>query len=99
MKRSLKRISEMENYLDECIEFNAELSLQLEELDEAKERFEELFRYYGSEDWYKDREEELPEGMKAGVLSEDLVYEEIAKLRENAIHMLESATDILKNRL
>ena len=76
MKANLKRIEKMEAYLDECTRLNAELSLQLEKLEEAKKGLSELF-----------------------FLSEDLIYDEIIKLRENAFEMLESATDILKNRI
>ena len=99
MKANLKRIEKMEAYLDECTRLNAELSLQLEKLEEAKKGLSELFAYYGSKKWYADREGELPQGFKAGVLSKDLIYDEIIKLRENAFEMLESATDILKNRI
>ena len=99
MKANLKRIEKMEAYLEECTRLNTELSLQLEKLEEAKKGLSELFSYYGSKKWYADREGELPQGFKAGVLSEDLIYDEIIKLRENAFEMLESATDILKNRI
>ena len=51
---------------------------------------------YGSEDWYADRDMELPEGVKAGVLSEDSVYDAITDLRDAAFQMLELGTDILK---
>ena len=59
----------------------------------------ELFKYYGSEAWYEDREGKVPEGVKAGVLSEDLVYDAITNVRDTSFHMLELATDILKNRI
>ena len=99
MEKTIKRIEEMESCLNECKQINAELALTLERLEEAKENMTKLFRYYGSEEWYEDRESELPQGIKAGVLAEDLVYDEIIKLRDNAFTMLESATDILKNRI
>jgi hypothetical protein len=99
MDKTLKRVEEMESCLDECTQINAELSLMLQKLEEAKEDMTKLFRYYGSEEWYEDRDSDLPAGTKAGVLSEDLVYDEIIKLRDNAFTMLESATDILKNRI
>ena len=37
--------------------------------------------------------------LKAGVLSEDLVYDEIVDARDASFRMLELATDILKNRI
>ena len=83
----------------ECTAAAGELSAQLERMDALKERMGRLFRYYGSEEWFADREAELPEGTKAGVLSEDAVYDAITALRDTAFHMLELATDILKNRI
>ena len=95
----LKRVSEMEDIRVECTVAAGELSAQLERMDALKERMGRLLRYYGSEEWFADREAELPEGTKAGVLSEDLVYDEILSLRDTAIHMLELATDLLKNHI
>ncbi len=95
----LNRIAEMEALLDECGAANADLAAQLAKTDALRDKMIRLFSYYGSEEWYADREAELPAGMKAGVLSEDLVYDEICSLRDSAFHMLELAADILKNRL
>lgn len=99
MKKNIERIEKMEAHLDELKALNAELALQIEKVNEARQNMMDLFSYYGSEQWYEDRELELPEGTKAGVLSEDLVYDEITDLRDNAFAMLETATDILKNRI
>ena len=95
----LNRIAEMEALLDECGKANAELSAQLAKTDALRDKTIRLFSYYGSPEWYADREAELPAGMKAGVLSEDLVYDEITEARDAAFHMLELATDILKDRI
>ena len=99
MKKNIERIEKMEAHLDELKALNAELALQIEKVNEARQNMMDLFSYYGSEQWYEDRELELPEGTKAGVLSEDLVYGQITDLRDNAFAMLETATDILKNRI
>ena len=96
---NIERVKKMEAILDECREATKALDTQLERMDALRPGMMALFRYYGSEEWYQDREGELPEGVKAGVLSEDLVYDEITAVRDAAIHMLELATDILKNRL
>ena len=98
-RNRLARVTEMEALLDETARLNADLADRLEALDAARTGMKTLFRYYGSATWHRDREHELPEGAKAGVLSEDLVYDEIVSLRENAIRMLELATDVLKNVL
>ena len=99
MKKNIERIEKMEAHLEELKALNAELALQIEKVNEARQNMMDLFAYYGSEQWYEDRDLELPEGTKAGVLSEDLVYDQITDLRDNAFEMLETATDILKNRI
>ena len=86
----LERISAMESRLDACHDATGALVRELDRMDALKD---------GSETWHRDREAKLPEGTKAGVLSEDLVYDEITAVREAAIHMLELATDILKHRI
>ena len=95
----IQRIRQMEEYLKECTAATAELKTQLDRMELLKDPMTELFAYYGSEAWFEDREGELPENASAGVLSEDLVYDEITELRDAAFQMLELAADILKNRL
>ncbi len=99
MTADINRITKMERYLEECRAAIDQLAVQLEKMDEVREPMRELFRYYGSEEWYADREAELPVDMSAGVLSEDLVYDAVEDLRDVAFHMLEQATDILKERI
>lgn len=99
MPTDINRIEEMERILDECNEATAELARSLRRMDNLRDPMIRLFQYYGSLEWYADREGELPDGVRAGVLSEDLPYNVIAEVREAAIHMLEQATDILKNRI
>ena len=95
----IQRITQMEGYLKECTAATAELTAQLDRMEALKEPMTALFAYYGSEAWFDDREGELPEDVGAGVLSEDLVYDEITDLRDAAFRMLELAADILKNRI
>ncbi|MBO5556699.1 MAG: DUF4298 domain-containing protein [Oscillospiraceae bacterium] len=95
----LRRVREMESLLDGTTRLSADLSQQLDALDAARAGMTALFDYYGSKDWFEDRECPLPEGVKAGVLSEDLVYDQIMELRESCFRMLELASDILKNVL
>ena len=96
---TVNRIREMEGIANDTARLNAALSGQLDMLDAAREKMKKLFQYYGSEAWYRDRETDLPEGIKAGVLSEDLIYDEITALRDSAFRMLGLATDLLKNVL
>ena len=95
----IRRINEMEAILDECRMALNDLEQSLDSLDEVKEKMGRLFAYYGSAEWYEDRELELPPEVKAGVLSEDLIYDEITDARDASLRMLELATDILKNRI
>ena len=93
------RISAMEKDLNAVAEATDALAEQLRRMEELKEPMTRLFSYYGSGEWYEDREGELPPGIPAGVLSEDLVYDQIEAVRDAAFRMLELAADILKNRI
>ena len=95
----ISRISEMEAYLNECTAAAADLSAQLDRMEALRDHMTRLCAYYGSEAWHEDRDGELPEGISAGVLSEDLVYDQITEVRDAAFRMLELAADILKNRI
>ena len=96
---AIHRITEMEDALRICTAATAELTNQLDRMEALREPMTRLFAYYGSETWYEDRELDLPAGIAAGVLSEDLVYDQITAVRDAAIQMLELTADILKNRL
>ena len=95
----IKRITEMEGYLNECTAATKALTEQLDRMDGLHDHMTRLFNYYGSDVWYEDREGDLPNDTPAGVLSEDLVYDQITDIRDAAFQMLELATDILKNRI
>ena len=95
----IKRISEMEERLNRCAAAVKALGESMDRLDEVMDEFSEVSDYYGSEEWYDDREGDVPENVKAGVLSEDLPYDMIMDVRDAAFRMLEMATDILKNRM
>ena len=93
----LQRITEMQFNLGEINAAVADMKDQIDRLQSLRERTKALCSYYGSEDWYKDREDELPPGMKAGILSEDAIYDSITELRSSAFTMLELGTEILKD--
>ena len=101
----IERINEMESILDECVEAVEELQASLEYVERLQEKMEKLFEYYGSKEWYEDREAydavdaEDQADIKAGVLSEDSVYDLITDVRDESFHMIELGTDILKNRI
>ena len=91
------RIKQMDTCLNEITQATESLQEQAERVKLCREQAKKLYAYYGSEDWYRDREGELPEGTRAGVLSEDAVYDSITALRDMAFEMLETGTDVLKN--
>ena len=95
----ISRIGEMEAYLNECTSAIASLTAELDRMEALRDHMTRLFDYYGSEAWYEDRDGEIPEGVRAGVLSEDLVYDQITSVRDAAFRMLTLAVDILKNRI
>ncbi len=95
----IKRIKEMESRLDECTAATADLDAQLGRMEALRDDMISLFDYYGSSEWYEDREGEVPKDVAAGVLSEDLVYDQIMAARDAAFRMLDLASDILKNRI
>ena len=94
--KELERISRMETYLDEVTALTTKLKEQLDAMKAAESHAKALFQYYGSEDWHADRDLTLPESFKAGVLSEDSVYDAITDLRDAAFDMLVLGTNILK---
>ena len=63
----LQRIKEMEERLNRCTAARADLDRQLGRMEELREDMIRLFAYYGSEDWYEDREGEIPKDVPAGV--------------------------------
>ena len=96
MTADIARIKEMESILDECSETIASLRDEVDKMRSFRDSMTKLFDYYGSEEWYEDREGEIPEDVKAGVLSEDLVYDTITEERDASFDMIELGTDILK---
>ncbi len=96
---SLARIAKMEACLNETADQTARLQEQLDALRALKCRTQELFAYYGSEEWHQDRDADLPAGFRAGVLSEDSVYDAITDLRSAAFGMLKLGTEILEEWL
>ena len=95
----IDRITEMENNLNACVEATEKLNKELGRMEALRGQMTDLFRYYGSEEWYEDRDGGIPKGVPAGVLSEDAVYDQITEVRDAAFRMLELAADILKNRI
>ena len=96
------RITKMEFNLHEIEAATKDLQEALDRLKLYRKQAKDLYSYYGSEAWHKDREEhsaavdKKEDVPKAGVLSEDLIYDSITELRDTAFTMLELGTEILK---
>ncbi len=76
----IERIKTNENRLKKCNKTLLELEEIVVALKETKKEYKALNKYYGSKNWFKDKEA-LEEGkipkIKAGVLSEDAVWDMI----------------------
>ena len=98
----IERIQAMEAILDEAGDAVEALANALEDYAAMQARLRKLSAYYGGEHWYADLDADtqgkLPDDLKRGVLSEDLVYDVLTGNRDNAIRMLELATEILKDQ-
>ena len=98
--KQVERIKKMEDILDRGTDFLNKMGKMLEDYKELQKDIVLLDKYYGSEDWYKDREDYdnkiIDNKVKAGVLAEDLVYDLLINNHEIAISMLELGTSIMK---
>ena len=91
-KLSENRIEANEEKLDCLLNITQRLELDLNELERNQNKLKELNDYYGSEDWFKDLEGNH-NGVKAGVLSEDAVW----NLNEKIIDLINQIEDIKDN--
>jgi hypothetical protein len=72
------RIEENEKRLDTLNEIVLSLDKHLDDFEDVIHEYYTLNEYYGSEDWLKDKEDFESgkiKNVKAGVLSEDAVYD------------------------
>ena len=77
------RITTNEKRLDNINETIIELNKALEKLEKNNKELEQLKKYYGSKNWFKDKEsleKEKIKKIKAGVLSEDAVWNTLDEL-------------------
>ena len=97
----IARITEMEKTFDAATEALNTFETQLTAFEEAQPTISTLAAYYGSIDWFEDRDAdeagELPFDLKRGVLGEDLPYDLLLDYHDIAVRMLELATRALKD--
>ena len=94
------RIAQMEAAMEVALGANQRLSQAIEGQREALEQLQALSDYYGSPEWYEDREAdergELPEDLMRAVLGEDLVYDLLTDAHETALSAIEVAAAELR---
>lgn len=82
----IERIEYMEAILNKGSAAVGALRQALEDYTQLAEKLNQLFDYYGSEQWFSDLEADnaglLPEDLCRGVLSEDAVYDLISENTE-----------------
>lgn len=100
IEERIERIKEMEEAFDQAVEALDDLEEALDDFEEEIPNIHEVIDYYGSDEWFEDRDAdeagELPEDLKRGVLGEDLPYDALVAYHDIAIRMLEIATRALK---
>ena len=95
-----ERIEKMEKILSNSSKLLEELEAILDKLEKDSKNYDELIKYYYSNNWVKDKEDFekdlISDVESAHVLTEDGIYDMMTSSSGTAIHMLELATKILK---
>lgn len=97
----IDRINKYEHILNNSNKIINNLEKTINDLNNIQSDIKSLNDYYGSNEWYKDIDDDklglLPKDINKGILSEDAIYNLLISNKEIAIEMLETATNILKN--
>ena len=81
----IKRIEDNEKILDNVSDVIKNLEISLDEFEKIEDDLTKLNNYYGSKNWFKDKEmleKRKIKNIKAGVLSEDAVWNLLEKRNE-----------------
>ena len=95
----IEKLTDLETKLNNSNKIIKELEKQLNQLKKIQKDINELNKYYGSKEWYKDLEDYEKNKLKninVGILSEDAIYDLINKNKELGIILLEIGTKIIK---
>ena len=96
----IERIARMEKAFADAAVAILGFEQDLSDFENAQETIAALARYYGSEEWFADRDAdeagELPADLERGVLGEDLTYDLLVSYRDLALRMLKAATRALE---
>ncbi|MGT2800086.1 DUF4298 domain-containing protein [Streptococcus marmotae] len=89
----IKKIQEMEEILNQAETVLTNLEQSLEAFEQFHPTLSSLFSYYESKEWMRhyqmDEAGQFPKNMARGVLSEDAVYNTIARYHELMKNMKE----------
>ena len=95
-----ERIEKMEKILSNSSKLLEELEEILNKIEKDFKNYDELIKYYYSNNWVKDKEDFekdlISDVESAYVLTEDGIYDMMTSSSGTAIHMLELATKMLK---
>ena len=96
----IARIRAMEEAFNQAGAALLDFQQSLDDFEAVQPAISRLAAYYGSEEWFADREVDeagdLPDDLKRGVLGEDLPYDLLVDYHDLAIRLLEIATRALK---
>ena len=95
-----ERIEKMEKILFNSSKLLEELEKILNKIEKGSKNYDELIKYYYSNNWVKDKEDFekdlISDVESAHILTEDGIYDMMTASSGTAIHMLELAIKILK---
>ncbi len=99
-EKEVERLKELEKEFSEINATLEELDKVLHKVKKQMPKIKNFDKYYSSEEWFKHREM-LDEGYfdeleTTAILGEDYPYETLFEIRNQAIEMLEIATELLK---
>jgi len=97
MKKTIERVTKMENILDELTLIVEKTDQTMNELTDSLKDLNTLKRYYESQymkDVMADKRLEIPQDLKRGVLSEDAVYTLLTDLFELSDKMAKLSKEI-----
>ena len=96
-----KRITQMEEILDISIKKLKQFEESLKEYKNIQKHINKLSKYYGSKEWYKDFDDfnEKKINQKAGVLSEDGIYNLLMENKEIALELNKISKRIMEEKI
>ena len=96
-----KRITQMEESLDISIKQIKQFEESLKEYKQAQKSIKKLSKYYGSKEWYTDFDDynDKKTNQKAGVLSEDGIYNLLMENKEIAQELNKISKRILEGKI